>query len=140
MTDLKILGRCTRNWLGADHPMPDDFRFSLGAFDPFEYSYLLQQGFENPQLLWKPRDDIAGAPIVRHASGRVVAACTIIQPCFLHQVVVDPEFQKLGVGAAFIRNIAAIFELPYLLVQVDDTTTEHGWRFWTKQQFKELGT
>lgn len=140
MNDFKLLALKTpAEWLAQPTTMPDGFRFSLGNVTVPEYSILLRTAFELPEAVWQPSDNMVGLPSVRYKDGTLVAACSILQPHFLHQVAVRPECQGQGVGSAFIRQIAHLFELPYLVVQVDDTTTDHGLTFWKNRNFKEIG-
>ena len=140
MTDYKMLARKTDQWLPIPTAMPEHCRFSLGTITVAEYSQLLRLAFDQADVVWTVPDNLVALPSVRDTkTGMLVAACSVIQPHFLHQVAVHPAAQRQGIGIAFIRQIAHLFELPYLVVQVDDTTTDHGLTFWKNNGFKEIG-
>ncbi len=123
-----------------EQPMPEGFSYTLGGPKPGELENLLVGAFEMKAKPWEPLPGFIGLPLIREAeTGRLVAACSVLQPFFLHQFVVHPEYQKQGLGAALLTRTAQLFELPYVVVQTDDLTMESGHRFWKKQGFVEIG-
>lgn len=134
-------------FLGAKAPapgkledFPEGFRLSLGSPAPGEMDLLLQRAFDLPKARWVPSDNLAGLVLVRHESGRLAAACSVLSPFFLHQFCVDPDFQMQGLGGKLLAHTVQLFDLPYVLVGTDETTTEAGHRFWVRQGFKEIAS
>lgn len=116
------------------------FRISLGNLAPEQMALLLSRAFDREVKTWYPSEGALAVPIVKTSGGRIVGACTLVRPCFLHQFAVDPEFQLQGLGRWLYEWTAWTFELPYVLVSVDEDTSEAGHKFWKALGFTEIGS
>lgn len=119
--------------------LPEGYKFSLGTVAHADMARLLSNAFELDVQAWAPPHDIIALPLITF-KGRVVAACSVLPPVFLHQFAVDPEHQMQGLGRALYEFTVHMFNLNYVLVSVDETTTESGHKFWKALGFKEIGS
>jgi GNAT superfamily N-acetyltransferase len=115
------------------------FTYSIGPVDTDDVGNLLSQSFEVPPIRWTPHPDSVLLPIIRY-EGTLVAVCSILRPCFVHQLAVAKKYRQMGLARYLLSVSQRLLELPYLMAVTDGTTTEAGHEFWKAMGFKEIGT
>jgi len=114
------------------------FTYSIGPFSSAEMTELLLESFNVVPPEWTPHPDSVLIPIIRH-EGTLVAACSILRPCWVHQLAVAKKHRQLGLARYLLSVSQRLLELPYLMAVTDGTTTEAGHEFWSAMKFKEIG-
>jgi GNAT superfamily N-acetyltransferase len=135
---MKILAHAA--YEKAPVPPKEWIKVSLVPPTQNQMNRLLREAFKIPDAVWEPATGHQGVVTLRgRASGEVFGACSVLSPFFLHQVAVLPAYQGKGLGSYLIRAAADLFDLPYVVVQVDNSTQASGHTFWELQGFREIG-
>jgi hypothetical protein len=120
--------------------LPKGYRFSLEKVNPVEVAHLLADAFGFDVTAWAPSPDAYAVVALFDPEDRLVGVCQVLTPCFLHQFAILPDQQMQGLGHKMFDWAVNTFNLPYVLVAVDETTTSAGHKFWMALGFTEVGS